>query len=114
MELCLTPGTDVAVQLLKSIDKNSNNQISAAEQRAYVLTVNRDFSLILDSRQITLHPVSFTFPTAADLKKGIGDIIIEYETAIRQKGILQHQLQLKKQPLQSGMYYLCTDLYSCF
>lgn len=110
MELRLTPGTDVAVQLLKSIDKNSDNHISAVEQCAYVLTVNRDLSLILDGRQVTLQPVSFTFPTADDMKKGVGDIIIEYETTIRQKGILQHQLQLKNSHYSSIAVYLVNCL----
>ncbi|RYY29251.1 MAG: HupE/UreJ family protein [Sphingobacteriaceae bacterium] len=110
MELRLTPGTDVAVQLLKSIDQNGDNQISAAEQQAYVLTVNHDLSLILDGRQVTLQPVSFTFPTAADVKKGVGDIIIEYGTNIRQKGILQHQLQLKNNHYSPIAVYLVNCL----
>lgn len=110
LELRLTPGTDVALKVLKNIDKNSDSQISAAEQRAYLFKVSHDFSLILDGRQIALQPVSFTFPTADEMKKGVGDIIIDYETNIRQKSLSQHQLQLKNKHYSPIAVYLVNCL----
>ena len=98
MELRLTPGVAVAKEVLKGIDLNSDNRISAAEQRAYLLTLSRDISLTLDGRITALTPVSFSFPTTNDMKKGTGDILIEYEAVVGQEGPFT-SAQTQKQPL---------------
>jgi hydrogenase/urease accessory protein HupE len=94
VELRLTPGVDVSAAILKSVDPDNDGHISQAEQLAYLARLKHDFSLTLDGHTTPLNPVSFTFATVADIKKGVGDIVIEYEAQIDQ-ATATHQLQLK-------------------
>ena len=98
MQLRLTPGVDLAKSLLKDIDANGDGQISGAEQQAYIAGLSRDLSLTLDGQVVTLKPVSFTFPSIADMQKGIGDIVLAYVADIRQSR-RRASLAIQKQPL---------------
>jgi hydrogenase/urease accessory protein HupE len=109
MELRLTPGVAVATTVLKGIDLDNDNLISAAEQSAYVTRLVKDISLTLDGRIAGLNAVSSLFPTVEAMQKGTGDIRIELEADLEQKNP-SHQLQLKNQHYSAIAVYLVNCL----
>lgn len=90
----LTPGVDVAAAVLKGIDLDGDNRLSPSEQRAYVAQLARDLSLTLDGRHTALTPVSFSFPPVEAMRKGIGDIVVEYDAPMAEAAA-SHRLELK-------------------
>lgn len=115
LELRLTPGVAVAEEVLKSIDLNSDQIISITEQQAYVARLAHDLSFTLDGRSVVLQPVSFSFPTVEAIKKGMGDIIVEYEAEIEPRGLSparasEHRLELKNDHYRLIAVYLVNCL----
>jgi hydrogenase/urease accessory protein HupE len=110
-EVRLTPGADVASELLKEIDLNRDQLISAAEQQAYVNLLTHDLHVRLDGRYVVLRPVSFSFPTVSDMRKGIGDILVEFETDMGSPARpSEHRLELKDGHYSSIAVYLVNCL----
>jgi hydrogenase/urease accessory protein HupE len=109
LELRLTPGVAIAAMVLKDIDLNSDNLISTGEQDAYLARLNKDVLLTLDGRNTGLKIVSFTFPAVETIRKGTGDIIIEFEADLEQKNVL-HRLQLKNNHYNTIAVYLVNCL----
>lgn len=105
----LTTGTDVAAVVLKGIDLNSDNLISAKEQQAYVAQFSRDLSFTLDSLSTVLKPVFSSFPTVEAMRKGVGDIVIEYEAKMESKDSV-HQLSIQNYHHRSIAVYLVNCL----
>jgi hydrogenase/urease accessory protein HupE len=109
LELRLTPGTDVAAKIIKAIDLNGDHQFSEGEKRAYLNQLNRDVSLAMDGHTASLKQVSSIFPTVEDLKKGIGDLIIDFEADITVRRV-SHQLIFRNQHYSSIAVYMVNTL----
>jgi hydrogenase/urease accessory protein HupE len=109
LELRLTPGTDVAARILKGIDLNGDNQISETEQRTYLAQVIGDTSFSTDGHSTRLKLVSSVFPKVDNLKKGIGDVIIQYEANITDQ-VTSHQLIFRNHHYSSIAVYLVNSL----
>jgi hydrogenase/urease accessory protein HupE len=109
LELRLTPGVAITSDVLKNIDLNSDNRISGSEQRAYLSQLDRDFSITLDGSSVTLKAVSYSFPTVENMRKGIGDIIIDYVANIQKQGPA-HQLSLQNKHYSTVAVYLVNCL----
>lgn len=109
LELRLTPGTDVAERIIKSIDLNGDSRFSDGEKRAYLNQLNRDVSLAMDGHTVSLKLVASTFSNIENLKKGIGDIIINYEVNITTPGFA-HKLIFKNQHYSSIAVYMVNTL----
>ena len=76
---------------------------------------SHDLSIILDGRSVTLQPVSFSFPTVEAIKKGMGDIIVDYEVEAEPRGSSpagppEHRLQLTNNHERSIAVYLVNCL----
>jgi hydrogenase/urease accessory protein HupE len=109
LELRLTPGVAIAPDVLKKIDLNSDGRISGSEQAAYLAQLNGDFVLTLDGKVTTIKAVSYSFPTVENMRKGIGDIIIDYEADIEKQGP-PHQLTLQNKHYSTVAVYLVNCL----
>lgn len=109
LELRLTPGTDVAERIIKGIDLNGDHRFSEGEKRAYLNQLNRDVSLAIDGHTASLRLLSSTFSNVEDFKKGIGDVIIDYEVDITTPGFA-HQLIFKNQHYSSIAVYMVNTL----
>lgn len=109
VELRLTPGVAVVQTVLKEIDPDNNNLISASEQHAYLAVLGRDISLTVDGRNIALNPVSFAFPTIDAMRNGTGDIIVDYEAGIQGQSPT-HQLVLKNNHFKDLAVYMVNCL----
>jgi hydrogenase/urease accessory protein HupE len=109
LELRLTPGTDVAARIVKAIDLNGDHQFSEGEKRAYLNQLKRDVSLAMDGYPASLKLVSSTFSDVEDLKKGIGDLIVDYEVDTITPGFA-HQLIFKNHHYSSVAVYMVNTL----
>jgi hypothetical protein len=115
LQLHLTPGVDVADEVLKGIDLNSDRLISAPEQQAYIARLAHDLSLTLDGLSISLRPVSFFFPTEEAMRKGTGEILVEFEADMESGGFSpagasEHRLELKNDHYHAIAVYLVNCL----
>jgi hypothetical protein len=82
LHLRLTPGTDVAPQVLAVLDANHDGVLSPAEQQAYALRVQHDLALALDGQSTALQLVEAAFPLRAQLAAGLGDIQLTFEASV--------------------------------
>jgi hypothetical protein len=76
----LTPGVEVAEEVLARIDFNRDGLISASETATYFELVRRDLTLRLDADGLELEAVTAAMPTPAELRTGEG--IIQFELAV--------------------------------
>ncbi|WP_161883661.1 hypothetical protein [Deinococcus alpinitundrae] len=82
LELDLTPGSQVAGTMLKTLDTNGDGKASGAEARAYAAKVLSQSTLILGGVAVPWILDTVTVPPLAILKIG-GDTIKIYATARR-------------------------------
>ena len=109
LEFRLTPGIDVAPQVLASIDTDGNGTISGPEQAAYAGRVQRDLSLVIDGRAQPLRLVDFSFPTIAVMKSGAGEITLAF-VADLPPGTSTHNLRLENHHQSAISVYLANAL----
>jgi hydrogenase/urease accessory protein HupE len=115
LQLHLTSGVDVANEVLKSIDQNGDRLISSREQQAYIALLAHDLSLTLDGHRLTLQPVSFFFPTVDAMRKGTGEILVEFESEMSPgvsspAGSSTHRLELSNDHYRPIAVYLVNCL----
>ncbi|MDO7854075.1 HupE/UreJ family protein [Hymenobacter convexus] len=82
LHLRLTPGTDVAAQVLAGLDANHDGIFSPTEQHAYAARVQHDLALTLDGRPTPLHLIEAAFPPPRQLTAGLGDIGLTFEAPV--------------------------------
>ena len=74
----LVPGVAVSSRILEAIDTNHDGVLSQAEQSAYAEQVLRDLSITVNGKKTVPQLVSQKFPTAEEVKEGLGEIQIEF------------------------------------
>jgi hypothetical protein len=75
IELDLTPGIDVAGEILAAIDRDGDGALSRNEQAAYADRVLRALEVKLDDgRPLPMRLVSSTFPDPSSVRRGEGII----------------------------------------
>jgi hypothetical protein len=77
----MTPGEAVSRRIIQGIDTDGDGVVSKPEERAYCNRVLRDITLTVDGKRVTPRLVAFTFPRAAELKKGLAGIRLEFVSA---------------------------------
>jgi hypothetical protein len=82
INLRLTPGIEVLGKVLAAIDRDGDGVISPAEQQAYADAVCREVSLTVDGELVPLAVKSATFPALAEMKEGVGDIVVRFEAPL--------------------------------
>ena len=80
LELDLTPGSQVAISVLKSLDANGDRQISTSEARAFAARVLAQSSLLLDGATLSWTLDEVTVPPYQNLALG-SDTLRIYATA---------------------------------
>lgn len=85
-QLRLTPGVDVFPIVFADIDTNGDGLISDAEQRAYAERIRRDVVMTIDGNRVDLRLVSLTFPRIDEMKEGLGDILLTFDTIVAAGG----------------------------
>jgi len=82
LEMRLLPGIDVYPAVRAAIDADGDGAFSEAEQRAYVERVLRDLSLGVDGAPLALRLVGSTFASTEELRRGRGEIVLDFEARI--------------------------------
>ena len=78
LSINLTPGIEVADEVLARIDWNRDGLINESEGATYSELLRRDLALRLDRGGVELELVAATFPTTAELVAGTGIIQLEF------------------------------------
>lgn len=74
----LVPGVAVSNGVISAVDLNGDGVFSDAEQHAYAQKVLGDLSLRADGHLLKPHLRAVSFPAAAEMKEGTGEIHIEF------------------------------------
>lgn len=82
LRLRLTAGVTAASQVLSIVDANGDGRLSEVEQRSYADRVRRDLTLSIDGRASSLRLTSFAYPDAAEIRSGLGDIVLTFSVAL--------------------------------
>jgi hypothetical protein len=78
LQMNLTPGVQVASQVLAVVDRDRNGVISTNEAVAYAEAVRKDLVVRLDGRSVTLKLNASNFPAVNEIRDGLGIIQIEF------------------------------------
>ncbi len=81
LSLSLTPGVDVARQIIPLIDENRDGSLSPQEIAGYAERIRTSLSLTVDSQLQPLVLTGSQFPGVAEMKDGVGTISLQF-TAI--------------------------------
>jgi hypothetical protein len=91
----LTPGVNVAEQILSLIDHDRDDAISTDEAAAYAEALKRDLVVRLDERDVDLKAASVVVPQPAELRTGWGIIKIEFSATSGPLSAGAHRLALE-------------------
>lgn len=109
MSMRLIPGVLVAPALIVAIDSDGDGVFSDIEQRAYAGRVLSDVALAVDGKAVQAKLVSLSFPPAAQMREGLGEIHIEYSVALPSGGG-NHRLTLENHHQGRSSVYLVNAL----
>jgi hypothetical protein len=90
VEIDLTPGADVAANVIALIDANHDGEISKAEQEAYARLVLASATLEVDDASRRLMLTSSVFPSILEMKEGVG--VIRVKASAATPGAGRHRL----------------------
>jgi hypothetical protein len=106
LRINLTPGVEVADQVLGLIDRDRDGVISAGEAEAYGETVRRDLVARLDGRDVELKLTASDSPTPAELRGGEGIIQLQFALVVDDANEGSHTLHYENRHLPGISIYL--------
>lgn len=92
VDIALTPGVNVATNVVTLIDTNGDGELSSSERDAYARGVVKDLGLEVDGQRQRLALSSSQFPSLQEMTSGLGTIHIAAEAAITPASLGRHQL----------------------
>ena len=78
LQINLTPGVEVAGQVLARIDRDHDGAISTDDAAAYAELLKRDLNVRLDGHIVGLKRIAYEFPEPGDLRTGLHIIQVEF------------------------------------
>lgn len=109
VEIALTPGANIAAQIVEQIDTDGDGRFSSAERRRYAESVIASMTLLLDGRVTPVALATEDFPTADAVAAGTGTIRLR-ATAHTAAASGLHHLQYRAAPLTASSVYLVNAL----
>jgi len=106
LQINLTPGVQVAEQVLSAIDTDHDGAISPSEATAYAGLLKREMVVRLDERAVELKMVACNVPPAEELRSGWGIIQIEYAISQGALGAGPHHLTFENRHMSRMGVYL--------
>jgi hypothetical protein len=94
VELDLTPGANLAADVLATLDANADGAIDTAEADAYVGSVLRSLELSVDDHPVGLDLVSRTIPSIDEVREGNGVINLVARVDVDQP-LGRHRLRVR-------------------
>ena len=106
LRINLTPGVDVADQVLAKIDLNRDAIISEKEAATYAESLRRDLVVRLDQSDAGLEVAALSFAEADELRTGRGTIQIEFAVTSTPLVVGAHTLTVGNRHLAQARVYL--------
>jgi hypothetical protein len=106
LQINLTPGVEVAEQVLAVIDRNHDGVISTNEAKAYCELLKHELSARLDHNKLALKLTGSSFPALSELGTGWGVIQMEFTATFSHLKPGTHKLTLKNRHLLPLSVYL--------
>ena len=101
----LIPGVLVAPSVIAAIDSNHDGLLSESEKQAYAERVLGDLLITIDGKSVSPRLLSWSFPDAAQMRQGLGEIEVEYRVDLPQGGP-NRALLLANHHLNAASVYL--------
>ena len=106
LQMNLTPGVQVADQVLARIDSDHDGAISTKEAAAYAESLKRDLIVRLDGRVLELKLMRVDFPEPDEIREGVGIIQVEFSVASGPLRAGAHSLSIQNRHLPDVSVYL--------
>ena len=108
VEIDLTPGADVAANVIALIDVNHDGEISKAEQEGYARLVLASAALDVDDEPRHLMLTSSVFPSIPEMREGVG--VIRVKASAATPGAGRHRLFYRNEHWPEISVYLANAL----
>ena len=105
LQINLTPGVEIAGQVLARIDRDHDGVISTDDAAAYAELLKRDLSVRLDGHNVGLKLTGHEFPNPSELRSGLQIIQVEF-TAICDFSAGRHKLIVENSHVPTASIYL--------
>jgi hypothetical protein len=105
-QINLTPGVEVADEVLQQMDRDHDGVISTNEASAYCEVLKRDLSVQLDGHKIDFKLTASNFPALAELRTGWGIMQMEFSAPIGPLAPGAHKLSFENRHLPRLSVYL--------
>ena len=109
LELDLTPGANLAADIVSVLDPDDDGAIDSIRSEAYAGEVARSLELAIDGRRSTLALVSRQFPSVDELRAGSGTISFVMRADVVHAGGA-HQLRVENSHRPDVSVYLANAL----
>jgi hypothetical protein len=106
LRINLTPGVDVADEVLAKIDLNRDAIISEKEAATYAESLRRDLVVRLDQSDAGLEVAALSFAEVDELRSGRGTIQIEFSVTSTPLVVGAHTLSVENRHLSRASVYL--------
>jgi gamma-glutamyltranspeptidase / glutathione hydrolase len=106
LHINLTPGVEVAKQVLAVIDRDHDGVISTNEAAGYSELLKRDLIVRLDQRNVELKVTASNFPSTAELRTGLAIIQMEFSVTPSPLVAGAHKFTLENRHLPTVSVYL--------
>ena len=106
LQINLTPGVEVAEQVLALIDRNHDGVISTNEAAAYSQILKRDLTVRLDGRKLPLQLTASSFPAPSEMRTGWGIMQLEFTGNFSLLAPGAHKLSIDNRHLPDLSVYL--------
>jgi hypothetical protein len=106
VQLYLTPGVEVAEDVLRLIDTDRDGRISAGEESAYAKEVLKQLAVQLDDDPVKLVLLRTAFDPIPALKNGTGNIVLEMRGFIKLASAGRHILSFENRHQPKMSVYL--------
>src|SRR5437764_5012750 len=112
LKINLTPGVEIAENVLNQIDLNGDGSISSDESVAYAEMLKRDLTVRLDGRDTQLKLTASSIPELAELRTGHGIIQMEFSITPCSFSGGNHRLTFENRHFDSLGVYLFNEARS--
>jgi hypothetical protein len=110
LELDLTPGANIAGEILASVDRDRDGIVHPLEARAYGEAVIGDIVLELDGRPVRLTLETIEVPAVADMQRGVGTMQLTVVGALDDVRGGTHELRFSNRHHPAASVYLANAL----
>lgn len=110
LEMSLTPGIEMADQIVGEIDSDGDRTFSTGEQRAFASRVLASLDLAHDGRPVNLVGTATTFPDIDAIRRGEGTIHLRSIAALPAQVDGQHQVSFRNGYRPDTSVYLANAL----